>query len=225
MKTKLISLIAILLISITVANAQGTDKSKLSFAILGGVNLQNLTGTDFTGDKLTNDMLVGYHIGVNAQIPIVPEFYFQPGLLFSTKGAKTTTGSLTSTYKLSYVELPLNFVYRGLLGSGYVIVGFGPYVAYGIGGKVVTKGGDVSLDTDIEFTNTVEVGDPLLTTYFKAFDAGGNVFAGYEMAGGLFAQMNAQLGMLKINPEDKRITNDETSVKNTGFGFSVGYRF
>jgi hypothetical protein len=225
MKTKLISLIAILLISVTVANAQGTDKSKLSFAILGGVNLQNLTGTDFTGDKLTNDMLVGYHIGVNAQIPIVPEFYFQPGLLFSTKGAKTTTGSLTSTYKLSYVELPLNFVYRGLLGSGYVIVGFGPYVAYGIGGKVVTKGGDVSLDTDIEFTNTVEVGDPLLTTYFKAFDAGGNVFAGYEMAGGLFAQMNAQLGMLKINPEDKRITNDETSVKNTGFGFSVGYRF
>jgi hypothetical protein len=170
-------------------------------------------------------MLVGYHIGVNAQIPIVPEFYFQPGLLFSTKGAKTTTGSLTSTYKLSYVELPLNFVYRGLLGSGYVIVGFGPYVAYGIGGKVVTKGGDVSLDTDIEFTNTVEVGDPLLTTYFKAFEAGGNVFAGYEMAGGLFAQMNAQLGMLKINPEDKRITNDETSVKNTGFGFSVGYRF
>lgn len=225
MKTKLISFITILLLSVTMANAQGTDKSKLSFAVLGGINMQNLTGTDFTGDKLENDMLIGYHVGVNAQIPIVPEFFFQPGLLFSTKGAKTTMGSLTSTYKLNYVELPLNFVYKGALGNGHVIVGFGPYLGYGIGGKVVTKGGDVSLDTDIVFTNTVELTDPLTDTYFKAFDAGGNVFAGYEMASGLFAQMNAQLGMIKINPEGQRINNDETSVKNTGFGFSIGYHF
>jgi hypothetical protein len=41
------------------------------------------------GDMLENDMIVGYHVGFNVQIsPLVPEFYFQPGLLFSTKGAK-----------------------------------------------------------------------------------------------------------------------------------------
>jgi hypothetical protein len=225
MKTKLISFIAFLMLTVTVANAQGPAKSRLSFAILGGINLQNLTGTDFTGDKLENDMLIGYHVGVNVQIPILPEFFFQPGLVFSTKGAKSTFGSLTSSYKISYVELPLNFMYKGSLGEGFVMIGFGPYVGYGIGGKVVTKGGDVTLDTPIEFSNTVDIGDPLATTYFKAFDAGGNIFAGYEMAGGLFAQMNVQLGMIKINPEDQRILNDETSIKNSGFGFSLGYRF
>jgi hypothetical protein len=31
--------------------------------------------------------------------------------------------------------------------------------------------------------------------------------------------------MLKINPEDRRISDDKSSVKNTGFGLSFGFRF
>jgi hypothetical protein len=48
------------------------------------------------------------------------------------------------------------------------------------------------------------------------------------MAGGLFLQLNAQLGLMKINPEDNRLVvmyGEELSVKNTGFGLSLGYRF
>jgi hypothetical protein len=225
MKTKLITILAVLLLSASMADAQIEDKAKLSFTVLGGINFSNLTGTDYAGDQLENDLLVGYHFGVNVQIPIVPQFYFQPGFVFNTKGAKNTADPVTSTYKLSYIELPLSFVYKGLLGSGHVIVGFGPYVGLATGGKVVSKGGDVSLETDIEFKNSVEAGDPLLVTYFRPLDIGGNVFAGYEMAGGLFAQMNGQLGMVKINPDDKRFPEGKTAIKNTGFGFSVGYRF
>ncbi|NOU48051.1 MAG: PorT family protein [Bacteroidales bacterium] len=225
MKTKLITIIAFLLLSASMANAQIADKAKLSFTVLGGINFSNLTGTDYAGDQLENNLLVGYHVGVNVQIPLVPQFYFQPGFVFNTKGAKKTVDPVTSTYKLSYIELPLNFLYKGLLGNGHVIVGFGPYIGYAIGGKVVSEGGAVSLETDIEFKNPVEAGDPIVVTYFKPIDIGGNVFAGYEMAGGLFAQMNGQLGMIKINPEDKRIAEGKTAIKNTGFGFSVGYRF
>jgi hypothetical protein len=225
MKTKLISTAIILMLSASMAMAQGTADAKTSFGILGGVNFQNLTGTDAGGDKLTNDMVLGYHAGVNIQIPIVPQFYFQPGLLFSPKGAKNAYSSVTSTTKLSYIEMPLNLVYKGLLGNGFFMLGFGPYVGYGVGGKVTTEGGDVALKTDVEFKNVVEVGDPLLVTYYKAFDIGGNIFAAYELSNGIFAQFNTQLGMVKINPEDKRITNDGSSVKNTGFGLSLGYRF
>ena len=194
MKTKLISIVLILMLSVPMAIAQSADKGKSSFAILGGVNMQNLNGKDISGAKLTNDMITGYHAGVNIQIPLVPEFYFQPGLLFSTKGAKTSI----STIKLSYIELPLNFLYKGLLGSGYVMVGFGPYVGYAISKEVTAEYGTLN-----------------------QFDAGGNILAGYEMAGGIFLQVNAQLGMLKINPD----TGNELSVKNTGFGLSLGYRF
>jgi hypothetical protein len=210
MKTKLFSLILIFILSGSMAIAQGTVGSKTSFAVLGGVNLQNLNGKDETGNKLENDMLIGFHAGVNLQLPVAPEFYFQPGLLFSTKGAKISTTS----YKLSYIELPLNFVYKALVGNGYFMLGFGPYVAYGIGGK------------DIEFKKTVETGDSDAIKYFKPFDAGANLFFGYELPAGLFLQLNTQLGLLDINPEDNRIAGDnESTLKNTGYGISLGYRF
>jgi hypothetical protein len=225
MKIRIISVALMLLLSVTLTNAQSTENSGLAFGLLGGVNFQNLNGKDNSGDKLENDMIIGYHVGANVQIPIAPEFYFQPGLLFSTKGAKTATDIVTATYNLSYIELPLNLVYKGLLGAGYVMVGFGPYVGYAIMGKAKYEGGSLLYDDDIEFTNTVEAGDPLTTPYFKPLDVGGNVFAGYEMAGGLFFQLNAQLGMLKINPEDKRFSESELSIMNTGFGLSLGYRF
>jgi hypothetical protein len=198
MKTRLFSLILLFTLSGSLLFAQGFGESKVSFAVLGGVNLQNLNGKDATGNKLENDMLLGYHAGVNIQLPIAPEFYFQPGLMFNTKGAKSTEGSLTTTYKLSYIELPLNIVYKALVGSGYFMLGFGPYLAYGIGDKVIYEGDQI-----------------------KPFDAGANLFFGYELPAGLFLQVNTQLGMLAINPS----SDNDTVLKNTGYGISLGYRF
>ena len=65
--------------------AQNEGKVKTGFAVLGGANYQNLTGKYFNGDKLSSTGIIGFHAVVNSQIPIVPQFYFQPGLLFSTK--------------------------------------------------------------------------------------------------------------------------------------------
>lgn len=210
----------------TVLQAQSVENGRTNFGILGGINAQNFFGKDFQGNELENDLATGFHVGVNAQIPIAPEFYFQPGLLFSTKGAKNRDKAITTTYQLSYIELPLNLVYKGLLGNGYVMVGLGPYLGYGIQGRVSQKGdGSLNTDTDVAFTNRVESSDPLTTPYFRAFDVGGNVFAGYEFANGIFTQLNAQLGMIEINPEDNRFPGDKTSVKNIGFGLSLGYRF
>jgi len=225
MKTKLISFALIIMLTGSLAIAQDNESQKMSFAILGGVNFQNLNGKDHSGNKLTNNILTGYHGGINIQIPIAPDFYFQPGVLYSTKGARSIIGSLTYTYNLSYFEVPLNLVYRTRLGNGKIMIGFGPYVGYGIGGKITTVGGDVTLETKVVFQNVVELSDPVLTTYYKSLDAGGNIFAGYEMASGLFLQVNTQFGILKINPENKWFSNDKASLNNTGFGLSLGFRF
>ena len=225
MKSRLFFLLMIFMLSFSLASAQTTESVKISYAIVGGLNFQNLNGNAYNGDKLNNNMLMGYHIGVNMQIPVAPEFFFQPGLLYTTKGAKSTNGSFKETYKLNYLEIPLNFVYKGLLGNGYVLVGFGPYFGYGIGGKLITDDGSLTVKRDIKFQKVVEPGDPVEVAYFKSFDAGANIFAGYEMASGIFLQLNTQFGMLKINPDDRRVANDKSSVKNTGFGVSLGYRF
>lgn len=226
MKTRPVLLLIILLLSASVAYAQSSATGNMSFGVLAGPNFSNINGKEYNGDKTTNVMLLGFHVGVNVQIPVAPEFYFQPGLLFSTKGAKSKAQMLfgtnyKSTTTLNYLEVPLNFVYKGALGGGFVMVGLGPYFAFGISGKVKDNYGT----TNVKFKSTIELGDDVSVPYVKRFDAGANIFAGYQMAGGLFFQFNTQFGMLKINPEDKHIPNDKTSYKNTGFGVSLGYRF
>lgn len=212
MKNKLVSIVLILVLSASFAIAQ--EKSKMSFGILGGVNFQNLNGKLSSGDKLDNDMLLGFHGGVNVQIPIAPEFYFQPGLMFATKGAKDTYTVLgtefTNKIKINYIEMPLNLVYKASLGNGFFMLGFGPYLAYGISGKQVFEGNDLTFERGVDY---------------NALDAGANIFAGFETAGGLFLQLDTQFGMLNINPEDENSSSNQATAKNTGFGLSLGYRF
>ncbi len=225
MKTKKISIFLILFLISPFVFGQFSEKP--SVAILGGINFQNLNGKDFTGDKLGNDLMTGFHAGVNVQIPVAPEFYFQPGLQLSTKGAKDRAGTITisSTYRLSYIELPLNIVYKGALGNGYFMLGFGPYLAYGIGGKAIFETNSGTTKYEIKFKNSFSSGNSQDINYIRPFDAGGNIFFGYELEQGIFVQFNAQLGMLNISPENSLIPNDKTVIKNTGFGLSLGYRF
>ena len=93
-----------------------------------------------------------------------------------------------------------------------MILGFGPYAAFAVGGKYKPENGN---DVDIEF------GDA--PSEFKRFDAGANLLAGYEFSNKLSFQLNAGLGLVNIN---NRPTGDSKStMKNTGFGVSLGYRF
>lgn len=213
----------VLILLFTSINCYSQDKTR--FSILAGPNFQNLNGKTFNGDASENTLVVGFHAGFNIAIPVAPEFYFQPGLLFSTKGGKHTTDSFTNKISLSYLEVPLNLVYRAQLGQGYFLLGFGPYIAYGLMGKRMYERNNNETKSDIVFNSSVESGNPDDMAFFKRFDAGGNIFAGYETSAGIFCHLNTQLGMLKINPEYTNRSNDKSVIKNTGFGLSVGYRF
>ena len=230
MKTR-IGLIAALVLSAIFSQAQEKTSTTggTSFGLRGGVNFQNINGKDENDDKVENDILTGFNIGINAEIPVGVDFYFQPGLLYTIKGAKSKDvilgQSFNTTLKISYLELPLNFLYKPVLGTGHLILGFGPYVAFGIGGKATYEGGGSSLDEKIKFQKTVTSSDPNDVVYIRPMDAGANMLAGYEFSNRISFQLNTQLGLTKINPEYEGATNDKTSVKNTGFGVSLGYRF
>jgi len=228
MKMKFMTLSAILILSSVAMQAQ------IGFGLLGGVNFQNINGKDGNGDKLENGLLTGFHAGVNVNIPVAPDFYFQPGLLFSVKGAKNefytppikASGDYTTTTRLSYIEMPLNLLFRPQLGNGHILLGFGPYLAYGIKGMETTQITSLSIERPVKFKNSVEEWTDLVeNAYYRPFDAGANILFGYEFGMGAFIQLNAQLGLLKINPEYAWISDDETAFKNTGYGLSLGYRF
>jgi len=227
-KTKLLALSAIFILATFNLQAQ------VGFGILGGINLQNINGKDGGGEKLENELVTGFHAGVNINIPVATDFYFQPGILFYVKGAKNdffspptkASGDYATTTRISYLELPLNLLYRPLVGKGHILLGFGPYIAYGIGGTENSDFGSLAYERKVKFKNSVtDMIDLIENAYYRPFDAGANIFFGYELSNGIFCQLDAQLGMLKINPEYSWINDDKRSYKNTGFGLSIGYRF
>lgn len=202
-----------------VAMMSAVAYSQVSFGIRAGVNFQNINGEYADGEKYKNDLTLGFHAGVDVEIPIAQDFFVQPGLLFSMKGAANVFEQEDVNVSISYVELPVHVVFKPQLGSGKIILGFGPYFAYGVAGKLKSDTEDV----DIEFTNDVVNGN-ILTPYLKPLDVGADIFFGYEFSFGLSAQINAQLGLVNMEPKIDGESPDDIT-KNTGFGLSLGYRF
>ncbi|NII29620.1 PorT family protein [Pseudoflavitalea sp. X16] len=222
MKTKVFAFTAACLLGTFILQAQSTKTTVggTTFGVRAGINFQNLNG-EFLGNDLDFKLKTGFHIGVNAEIPIADEFYIQPGLLFSTKGANWDDDDDTKT-NISYLELPVNFLYKPVLGTGKLLLGFGPYAGYAIGGKVKSDDGDVDLEFESELPAN-QVGMYFYTV--RRFDFGANLLAGYEFNNKLSFQLNAQLGLTNISPEVVGADKDDFKTKNTGFGVSVGYRF
>jgi len=230
MKIKILTVIGLAVLSVTAMKAQ------VSFGVEAGPNFQNMVGKDSDGDKVTNGLLVGFHVGVTAGIPIAPDFLFQTGLLFSQKGSKNNEGLIplkaaggdyNTTTRISYIELPLNLLFKPQFGGGHILVGFGPYVAYGLGGtQKVNYPNNPTLEQKIKFRSEIPIADywDIETVYFRGFDAGADIFAGYELDMGLFVLLKTQLGLLNMIT-DVRDWEGESNLKNTGFGLSVGYNF
>lgn len=227
MKKNIITLLAIGgIIMLTTANAQNhtTWMTKTTFGLRGGVNFQNITGKYDGNRDMKNSIIPGFNAGVNLEIPVARDFYIQPGLLLTTRGAKYDEPSILGyerTARLTYLELPVNFVYKPALGAGHLIIGFGPYGDLGLGGKITYEGTAAPGDKDVKFQKTVSNSENGNDAYYKKTGAGANLLFGYEFANKLSFQLNTQLGLTNIYPEN----DTRPDAKHVGFGISAGYRF
>ena len=206
MKKTMMVLLLSLLVGGSTLFAQG-------LGLRAGVNFQNLTGDGVEDGK----MAPRFNIGVDYEIAVAPDFYFAPGLFFASKGSKFEWEGVDveETMTLNYLEVPLNLVYKPVLGNGNLIVAFGPYLGYGLGGKYKVEGSEggvsASVEEDITFGSNEDED-------LKPLDVGANIGFGYMFGAGLSLQFNTQLGLVNISHGDD-------AVKNTGFGLSLGYRF
>jgi hypothetical protein len=178
-----------------------------------------------------NKMLPTWHAGLLADIQLAENFYVQPALLYSNKGVKNssdmTVAGVTvkseNSLNLTYLELPVNLLYKQELGSGKIFGGFGPYVAYGLGGKskskVTTGTVETSGDVKIKFDGKkdVDIAEGDTDFHLKGLDAGANFILGYELKNGFLVSANYSLGLSNIDP------NDKSSMKNSYFGISLGF--
>jgi len=127
------------------ANAQPT------ISITGGLHQSTISpDMDWQPNVLssTQTAITGVHIGFLADIPfsVRSHFYFQPGVLYAAKGAKTTQvmdsaksdiRSSVITRNLDYIDIPLNLVYKiPIKGSTAFIIGAGPQASLFYNGQV-----------------------------------------------------------------------------------------
>ncbi|MEX0608182.1 MAG: porin family protein [Balneolaceae bacterium] len=211
-----------------VAQQVWTGNEGVSIGIRAGFDLQNITGNNQEGNDAGNQLMPAYNAGLIIELPLTRYFYLQSGLLYNTKGAERERpfiGPETSSVRTSYLELPINFLFKPILGNGNLMIGFGSYAAIGTGGEAEYETGGRTEIRQVKFQNTVEPSDPEDVVYFRPYDAGANFLAGYEFRNRVSLQLNAQFGLIEINPEREDVPNDESALRNTGFGVSLGFRF
>jgi len=162
--------------------------------------------------SLKADSKFGWKVGGVANMPLSTNIAFMPQLNVMAKNSQmdlTDLGGDKTDIKLTYIELPLNFVYT----SGGFFGGVGPTIAYGVGGKI-KSGSD---EADVKFDGEKDATDD--NFHLKGLDFGGQVIVGYKLPSGLFFNALYNLSFSNISPEDGG------SVKNKYFGFGIGYFF
>ena len=215
---------------VALSAAAFTVQAQTTFGAHAGINGASFTDKTTSGSQTTTDKFdtkVGLIIGVNAEIPIASSLFFRPELNFIQKGGKLkqtevvfgTTYTTDAKVTTNYLELPLNLVYK-FNGSG-LFAGAGPSIGYGLSGKANSKttvGSSTTEDnSDIKFDGKKNANDG--KGHLKALDFGANFLVGYQFSNNLFLKANYTLGLSNISVEDNSTT------KNTGLGFTIGYRF
>ena len=217
-----------IILSAAVAISFFQAQAQISVAPEVGLNLANMK-SEINGQQNPFDLKMkpGLKAGAVVHIPVAKGFFVQPGIFFSMKGTKTEysesfmgqTASYKGSYKLNYLEIPVNLGYEYAIGkAGSVFVTAGPYLGYALSGKTVTEtslnGSSIgTTDEKIKFGSDENEDD------MKAMDFGLNFSAGYKLPMGLFIRAQYGLGLANLS------NVDNTTLKNNVLSFSLGYAF
>lgn len=150
MKKTIVTFISVILVCSSIV-AQD-ESGKISIGIKAGANYSNVY--DSEGEEFDANAKLGLAAGVFVAIPIGQFFGFQPELLFSQKGYKSS-GSVAGfdysyTRTSNYIDVPLLFA---LKPSSSVTVLLGPQYSYLVKQKDVFENPILDTEVEQEFEN------------------------------------------------------------------------
>lgn len=207
------------------------------FGVRASLNLSNVNNK-YTGEVASGESKsdyeydfknrVGFNIGLIYDWGVSESFYIQPGLYFTTRGAKVKESEEGYKYEekwnLNYLQLPILASYRIALSDNVKWhINAGPYLAVGLGGKVKweetdedgkNKGDYKAFGTTSEDSDEEKGG-------LKRFDAGLSFGTGVSI-NKFYVGLTYELGL--INAADKKEWKDY-KMKNRNFSIGVGYNF
>lgn len=224
------------LLALSIFVIQQSASAQTKIGLRAGVTFSKLKIKDESDRKVNTQSVAGIQLAITADIPLMNNFYIQPGLSYADRGFKEDNSSIAYgskfEYKASYVEVPVNILYKANLGTGNFLVGAGPYIGVGTGGSWKSDGqvivqGDIVIEGkgDVIFRNDgFEGGNLESYNYGKPIDYGAGFLLGYEHSSGIFLQGNAQLGLANLQSRYGDF-KPKGSRRNSSFGFTLGYKF
>ena len=151
--------LAVVLVTLGATNAIQAQETGASLGIKGGLNMSNL----YTQDVDDENVLMGFNVGLFAELPINSRLALQPEVSFTTKGAELQYDNAfaqgTGKFRLNYIEVPL--LLKANLTENFN-VHFGPYAAFLIDSKITNESSDGSYNfednIDEDDLNTFDFG-------------------------------------------------------------------
>lgn len=207
-----LSIVALMSLAYFSASAQEVP---LRFGVEAGLNLSTAS---IANNPLNNSTRAGFQIGVTADYALTDSWYVQSGVSFTTKGVELS-GDLGDelnykyTVDQSYFQLPVYIAYKIKVAPGTrIVLNAGPYVAYGVGGRIKPKDGYLNIDNSTDDVDTF--GENGILNRFD-FGLGGGL--GVEL-GKIAVTARYELGLTDIGQYDR-------DYKNRNLAFTLGYKF
>lgn len=221
------------------AGTVDVQAQEVSFGLKGGYG-RSIVRAPRRADITNVSAIYTFNSLFYVDIALTDRFSIQPGLGITGRGAKidvltaeNTPLTTYSKYKSNpiYLELPVNFVAKIPVGDIFdkcnIILGGGPYVAYGVAGKQKVEGKflgkSFSVDNNLTFSNDDQpVNSENFYGEFKKFDFGLNAIAGIEYHWATF-NFGYSYGTVNVNPGANLTPIDR--IKNRSWYASIGVKF
>ncbi|HEX5154259.1 MAG TPA: porin family protein [Parafilimonas sp.] len=165
------------------------NAQKISYEISAGISSACYTVN--TGSDELSEFKTGFAGGFAVNFKTGKYWAIQPGLSYVQKGGMEKDFSYGVEYytTLNYLELPVNVTYSK---RDRFFLGFGPYAAYGLSGKIKAKGMDEG--AKIKFGNGADE--------LKPFEAGVNLLIGYRLPNRMSFSLNIATSASNISNDD-----------------------
>ncbi|MBN2480655.1 MAG: PorT family protein [Bacteroidales bacterium] len=196
-----------IVLAICLLFAVSNIQAQIKFGPVAGLNLSTMT-IKVLGLNFDSETVVGFHAGVISEIPVNENFVLQPAVLYTTKGADYTVIGEEIALRPSFIEIPVNILYKYDVGPVKLFLKAGPFIAYGIGGQIESNG----IEVDIDYGSG--------NADMKPFDFGLNFGAGVDFNNFL---LSGQYGVGLANLTSIEAGNAE--MKINVIGISLAYLF
>jgi hypothetical protein len=206
--------------AITYAQGYGNDDKKITIGIAGGSNYAWFSVKAVDQEDVSTDLETPFSIGLNVDFKINDYFSIRPGIIYQGKGSKVDVIAMYSaqnSYRLHYLEIPIDFIGHVPIGSegANIFFGGGPFMSLALNGNKKQTANDVVTNEAVKFGNN---GD------FKSTDFGVTTVLGFQVGNGMAVSANLDFGLVNIL-KNSDLNMGATSAKTGVFYVSFGQSF